>query len=92
MVDIPVAGHASDVLRDVFAHYGVRLADRAKIIEKLAQADTLTMYTIMQAITEVANEPGMKQNIVDNLMRMGGDLPHASSSLCDACRRLSHSH
>jgi hypothetical protein len=49
------------------------------------------MYTVMAAITEVANDPNMEPAQIENLLRMGGDLPHAASSRCDEtnpCRRL----
>jgi hypothetical protein len=40
------------------------------------------------AVTRVANEVGMEPSHVENLLRLGGDLPHAATSRCDACRRL----
>ncbi len=88
-VGIPVEGEASDVLRDVFTHYHVPLPERTAIIERMVNTGgQLTMYSIMQAITQVANTPGMEPSHVENLLRMGGDLPHAATSRCDACRRL----
>lgn len=84
---IPVEGNASDVLRNVFKHYGTPLAERAKIINNMVDAGgDLTMYTVMAAITQVANQAGMEPGQVDNLLRMGGDLPHAVH--CQSCRQL----
>lgn len=88
MVDIPIDGQAHDVLRDVFEHYRVPLPERARIIEGLVDSGPLTMYSVMNAITQVANDPNLDPSHVENLMRMGGDLPHAASSRCDSCRRL----
>jgi hypothetical protein len=88
MVDIPIEGEANNVLRDVFQHYRTPLPERARIIERMVEAGQLTMYSVMAAITEVANDTTMHPSHVDGLLRMGGDLPHAATSRCTACRRL----
>jgi hypothetical protein len=88
MVDIPIEGQANDVLRDVFEHYRVPLPERSRVIENMVEAGQLTMYSVMAAITQVANDPAMEPAHVENLLRMGGDLPHAAHSRCQACRRL----
>lgn len=104
LVDVPIEGHVSDVLRDVFATYTVPMPERAKIIELLSEYDELTMYSVMAAIAQAANEvgairgprdmwgPANEANAVESLMRLAGDLPHAATSVCAACRRLSHVH
>lgn len=89
MVDIPIEGHANDVLRDVFEYYRVPVAQRTRIIENMVEAGTrLNMYTVMNAITAAANDTTMDPGQIENLLRMGGDLPYAASSRCDGCRRL----
>ncbi len=89
MVTIPIEGHVNDVLRDVFDHYRVPLPERARVIEALIEAGgPLTMYTLMAAITSVANDTSLDPAHIENLLRMGGDLPHAATSRCDACQRL----
>ncbi len=86
---IPVRGEVNAVLRDIFTHYKVPLGERSRIIEKLVDADgELTMYTGMNAITEVANDTDLDPAHVDNLLRMGGDLPHTVTDRCGTCRRL----
>ncbi len=86
--DIPIEGEANDVLRDVFESFRVPVADRTKIIEVLLNSSPLTMYTVMQAITQVANDSDLDPAHVENLMRIGGHVPHAAASRCDSCRRL----
>lgn len=88
MVDIPIEGEANEVLRDVFTHYRVPLPERARIIENMVESDQLTMYGLMAAVTQAANDPNLDPSHVESLLRLGGDLPHASTSRCDACRRL----
>ena len=90
MVDMPIAGNASEVLRDVFEHYRVPLPDRARIIEGMVEDTNLNMYTVMAAVTQAANHAGIPASHVDTLLQMGGDLPYAATSRCDACRRLLH--
>lgn len=89
MVDIPVEGHANEILRDVFTHYATPLPERARVIERMVDSGgQLTMYSVMAAITEVANDPNMEPSHIESLLRMGGDLPHAATSRCEACQRL----
>jgi hypothetical protein len=93
MVAMTIEGEAGEVLRDVFEFYRVPLVERAKVIELLERQDSeLTMYSVMAAITQVANERGLDAGHVESLLRLGGDLPHAASSRCSACRRLTHQH
>ncbi len=92
MVEVPIEGNVADTLKDIFQYYKVRVTDRPKIIELLSHAQRLTMYEVMQAITQVANDPANEQQFIESLQRLGGELPHASTSVCDACRRLSHVH
>lgn len=89
LVTIPIQGAANEVLRDVFEHYRTPLAERTRVIERMVEAGgSLTMYSVMAAITEVANDANMEPSHIESLLRMGGDLPHAATSRCDACRRL----
>lgn len=87
-VNIPIEGRANEVLRDVFDRYRTPVADRAKIIENMVEAENLTMYSIMAAITQVANDSEMDPTHVEALLRMGGDLPHAAHARCAECYRL----
>ncbi len=79
---------ASNVLREIFDLYRVPVADRAAIIEAVSGIDPLTMYDIMAAITEAANNPELDPSRVDVLLRTGGDLPHAATRFCDECYRI----
>jgi hypothetical protein len=92
LTEVPVAGHANEVLRDIFTTYKVSLPERARIIEGMVDAGgQLTMYSVMNAITQVANDPEINPTQVESLMRMGGDLPHAARERCGAdnpCGRL----
>jgi hypothetical protein len=87
-VHIPIEGHANEVLRDVFDRYRTPVADRTKIIENMVEAGDLTMYSVMSAITQAANNLDMDPGRVEALMRMGGDIPHAASGRCGECFRL----
>ncbi len=84
--DVRIEGHASDVLRDVFNHYRTPVADRAKIIANMVDTENLTMYALMQAITQVANGADMDPNHVESLLRMGGDIPHVAT--CGSCFQI----
>lgn len=75
LTQLNVSGNTADVLREIFAQYEVPVSQREAIMKRLLGMETLTMYTIMQAITEVANEADMEDRRRDRLMRIGGALP-----------------
>lgn len=93
LTGIAIDENLSEALRDVFEYYRVPVHSRSKIIKAIEEHDgPITMYVLMNAITQAANEHGLEPSAVEALMRMGGDLPYAASSRCTACRRLVHAH
>jgi hypothetical protein len=93
LTSLRIDGRLSDTLRDVFEHYKIPIHQRSKIIKHLEEYDgEITMYVIMNAITQVANDSTLEATTVDSLLRVGGDLPYTASQRCGACRRLLHSH
>lgn len=88
-----VEGSLADTLRDIFENYRISVQHRPKIISRLeAYEGPITMYVIMNAITQVANEAGLENSTVDSLLRVGGDFMHTADHRCDACHRLYHHH
>jgi len=72
----------NDVLADVFERYRVPLAAREHVIEEMVNSDDLTMYGIMQAVTQAANNVELNggdlpDHMAERLMTVGGDLPRA---------------
>jgi hypothetical protein len=65
----------ADVLKEIFSQYEVPVSQREAINTTLIRSPELTMYTVMQAITEVANTEDLAEGRVDRLMRIGGDIP-----------------
>lgn len=93
LTSLHIDGSLSDTLRDVFEHYRIPIGQRGKIIKLIEDYDgEVTMYVIMNAITQTANEQGLEAATVDGLMRAGGDLPHTADKRCGACRRMLHEH
>lgn len=88
MVHVPIEGEVNQALRDVFEQYKVPVAERQYIIDEMVESDDLSMYGLMQAITSAANHDGVSPGHVDQLMRIGGDLPRATASRCGSCHRL----
>ena len=88
LVDIPVEGEAVSVLRDVFEQYKIPVPQRDAIIAEMVEAGPLNMYSVMNAITSVANDTDLSPAHAERLMRVGGDLVHTAHSRCDSCRRL----
>lgn len=77
LTHLNVAGNTADVLREIFREYDVPVSQRDSIMARLLESETLTMYSIMQAITQVANEADMEARRSDRLMRIGGAIPTA---------------
>jgi hypothetical protein len=89
LTGLHIEGSLADTLRDVFEHYRIPITQRAKIIKLIEEhPGEVTMYVIMNAITQVANETGLEASTVDSLMRVGGDLPYTGNQRCGACRRI----
>lgn len=90
---LTIDGSLSDTLRDIFEHYRISLQHRPKIISQLEAHDgPITMYVIMNAITQVANEAGLENSTVESLLRVGGDFPYTADQRCTSCHRLYHRH
>lgn len=90
---VSIDGSLADTLRDVFEHCRIGIHQRPKIIRILEEYDgEITMYVIMNAITQVANEPGLDPTTVDSLMRAGGELPYTGDQRCGTCHRMMHNH
>ncbi len=70
-----VAGNTADILTEIFKNYEVPVSQRDDIMLALLEVENLTMYSIMQAITQVANQDDMDDRRRDRLMRIGGAIP-----------------
>lgn len=90
---VGINGSLSDTLRDIFEHYRIAIPIRQKVISILEEYEgEITMYVIMNAITQVANDPGLEASTVESLLRVGGDFPYTADQRCGACHRIMHSH
>lgn len=77
LTELDVTGNIVDVTREVFENYRIPVAQRQGVLDSLAQANVLTMYTIMQAVTQTANDPDLSDDRRDRMMRIGGKIPTA---------------
>lgn len=91
-------GDAAELLRDVFNHYKLPGAERTRIINnvlnEVGQGNDLTMYHLMQAVTQTANADDTNPGDIDRIMRVGGDIPVlAQEERCESCHRIApHGH
>lgn len=73
---LSVAGNTADVLSDIFGRYELPVSQRDSIRENIERhTGPMTLYAIMNAITQVANDPTMDPRRADRLMRIGGAIP-----------------
>jgi hypothetical protein len=75
LTSLDVAKNTGDVLREIFSQYSVPVSQRDQVQQAVIEADRLTMYTLMNAITQTANDPELKPERADQLMRIGGSIP-----------------
>ncbi len=68
-------GNTADVLRLIFDEYAVPISQQNPIQQRLLEQESLTMYKILNAITEVANDEELDDKRRDRLMRIGGAIP-----------------
>lgn len=68
-------GNTGDVLKEIYSQYAVPVAQRDEIASSLLSANAITMYTIMAAITQAANNPDLDPTRADRLLRVGGHIP-----------------
>lgn len=96
MTDIHLDGSAADELRTIFRDYGIPTDQRNRILANMVNEENLTMYSLMQAVTEAANADNLSPADMDRLMRAGGDMPViATDSRCtpeSPCGRFIHEH
>jgi len=88
MARTPIAGDVNQILRETFANYSLPARSRQAVISNLVEDDQLTAYSLMNAVTSVANATDMDPREQARLMTVGGDLVHMSSDRCDSCHRL----
>jgi hypothetical protein len=75
LTQLPLNGNTGDVLRSIFTQHNVPVSQRPGIIDNMLESENPTMYGVMQAITQLANDPELSPDRADKLMRIGGDVP-----------------
>lgn len=88
LTEIPIHGEANEVLRDVFQTYKVPQNTRDMILGNMVEAEDLTMYTLLNAVTEVANRSDVDPRHASSLLRIGGELSQRAHDRCPDCHRL----
>lgn len=64
-----------DALKEIYTDYRVPITQRNQISQAMIEADEVTLYTVMNAITQTANAEGLDPSRADTLMRIGGAIP-----------------
>ncbi len=86
---IPVEQDVSLVLDDLFRQHRVPGKLQQEIVRNMAEVGgELSMYTLLNAITMVANDPDLGPASVVKLQQVGGHVAHSAEMRCDACRRI----
>lgn len=75
LTELNVQGNTGEVLREIYAQFEVPVSQREEIGNILLGFPNPTLYTVMNAITSVANGDGLEDRRADRLMRIGGAIP-----------------
>jgi len=87
MTDMPLEGHVVDVLEDYYDKYRIKDDLRDAITSYMVDETDLTMYTLMQAFTQVANDADLSPDKAAEMMRIGGHIAATSNDRCESCQR-----
>lgn len=83
LTEIKLSGSAdeiSKVLDDLYARHRVPVREQRSITAAVAGLDgDITMYDIMQAVTQTANREGVSPRIISGLMALGGHVTHGGA-------------
>ena len=84
-------GEISRVLSDLYARHHVPVAQQRAITAGMVDLDgDITMYDVMQVITQTANQEGLSPRVVAGLLALGGHITHGGARCGPAnpCGRL----
>jgi hypothetical protein len=88
LTTINLEGEINTALREIFEKYKVPKTVRQDVINGIYASEDLSMYGVLGAITEAANNPELTHQEVNRLLEIGGDLPGQATGRCKACHRL----
>lgn len=88
LTKINMEGEINAALREIFEKYRVPAKVRQDVLNALYASEDLTMYGVLAAITEAANNPQLSHQDVSRLLEIGGDLPGQVTGRCKSCHRL----
>ncbi len=87
--EIPVENDVSLVLDDLFRQHSVPGVLQRQVVDNMAEVGgDLSMYTVLQAVTQVANDSSLSPAVVDKMLRTGGHIAHSADMRCSTCRRI----
>lgn len=88
MARTPLGSNAQQIVRDTFRAHKIPLRDRERVMSNLlTSSENVTAYTLMNAITSVANLEDRDFTDQQRLMAAGGDLPHVLADRCETCHQ-----
>ena len=70
-------------LEEIFKHYAIPAKYRSAIIEEMVNAERVTVYAVMQALTRLANMEGVDTAAQEKLMSIGGNVALHHGETCD---------
>lgn len=88
LTKLALEGDVVETIHTVYDHYAVPQAVRQAIQDNMTESDDITGFGLMQAITATANVPDLGWKQIEDIMRVGGDMPHVLADRCSNCHRF----
>jgi len=76
LVDIPARDHVVSTVEGLFERYRIPAGVRSDIVNALSESGDLSMYGIMQAVTQAANEENMSHSTRNKIFAAGGRIAY----------------
>lgn len=87
MASRPVEGDLTQIVKSLCKEYGIPARDKSTIVENLLEEEELSWYSLMQAITDVANSRNLSPEDQVKIMAAGGALMRESAHRCETCNQ-----
>jgi hypothetical protein len=81
LTNLNLGSNTGEVVAEIFDTFRVPVTQRRhvlNILEDVERTPELNMYVVMNAITQTANEPGLSEDRIDKILRIGGAVPGAT--------------
>lgn len=75
------------VLADIFKTYKIPLKVRGDVMDYIIQTEDQTYYGVVNAVSQTANNAGLPEQFVTNVLEAAGEIAAHAHERCGSCKR-----